>query len=984
MASMWRRLGDLPVWWRITIPALGALVGLTLVTIATFGGLNVFREATSASAHTRDVLLRSATLEADFLNMVAAVRGYRLERDPLFLTNYEAARGELHDGLADLRALVVDNPPQVARLDRLRALTEAWETEMAAPTLQAATNAPLPPVPAARATELIAAARAQREAFNGVELSLLASREAAAERALRQTLIATGVALLIELLLVVLTATVATRSITRPLGRLTEVADRWRRGDLGARVALRSGDELGRVGRAFNQMAEQLATDRAALETANRGYHLLHDLNVRLISDDEARAPLGDGLAVLRDELGFGAVELWWRTDGHLALVAESHATPAAARTTRPRALGEGVVGQVAESGQELVVEHAQSAPAAAGAQDWLRAADLHSVVALPLLGAAGARGTLLLASASALAPSADALAVLRTAAQRLTLVVERREVRARLEASNRALARATQAKSEFLATMSHELRTPLNSIIGFSDLLLDEAGDDPETARRQRYVRHIHESGRHLLSLVNDILDLAKVEAGRMELYPTTFEVATSLRAVEAIILPLAQKKQLSLTTLVAPEVTTLRADEGKFKQVLYNLLANAVKFTPEGGRVEVLARLADGALEVAVVDSGIGIAPADQERVFDEFQQVDTGAGRHHEGTGLGLALTRRLVELQGGRIWVESALGAGSRFTFTVPVAVREVGPPPPTPSPQKGAGASGGAYASGAGVLPLAPMGERGAGGRGVSPLVLVVEDDARARELLHEHLAQAGYRVATVAQGTRVVEQARALRPAAITLDVLLPGCDGWQVLQALKADPATRDIPVVIVSIVDNEHLGYALGAAAYLVKPVAQADLLRTLERVCGATTAEPTASGEAATALVVDDEPQARELVAAYLEPAGYRVLRAATGEEGVALARACQPDVLLLDLLLPGINGFEVVEQLKADAATRAIPIVILTAKDLTVADRAALNGHIAALVAKDGFTRERFLAELSVVLNDALALAGAAGGAEESGR
>lgn len=261
----------------------------------------------------------------------------------------------------------------------------------------------------------------------------------------------------------------------------------------------------------------------------------------------------------------------------------------------------------------------------------------------------------------------------------------------------------------------------------------------------------------------------------------------------------------------------------------------------------------------------------------------------------------------------------------------------------------------------------------------------MEDDARGRELVHDYLVQAGYRVATVAQGTPAVEQARALQPAAITLDVLLPGCDGWEVLQALKADPATRDIPVVMVSIVDNEHLGYALGAAAYLVKPVAQADLLRTLARVSRASEARgvPVAARPAATALVVDDESQAREMVAAFLEPAGYRVLRAASGEEGVAQARASRPDVLLLDLLLPGLNGFEVVEQLKADATTRAIPIVILTAQDLTPADRAALNGQIAALVAKDGFTRERFLAELGVVLDGVLTRACAAA-AEESGR
>jgi CheY-like chemotaxis protein len=265
-------------------------------------------------------------------------------------------------------------------------------------------------------------------------------------------------------------------------------------------------------------------------------------------------------------------------------------------------------------------------------------------------------------------------------------------------------------------------------------------------------------------------------------------------------------------------------------------------------------------------------------------------------------------------------------------------------------------------------------------------VLVVEDDEAARELLTTYLRQAGYRVAGVTNGMNVVEQVRALRPAAITLDVMLPGCDGWEVLQALKADPATADVPVVIVSVVDNEHLGYALGAAAYLVKPISQSDLLRTLERVCPAS--RPAMAGERAgappTALVVDDEARARELVSAFLEPAGFRVLEAPGGEAGVALAAERRPDVILLDLMMPGVSGFEVVERLKAAPTTRDIPIVILTAKDLTAADRAALNGQIATVMAKASVTRERFLAELARVLEPAALTAGATGESREDAR
>jgi signal transduction histidine kinase len=259
--------------------------------------------------------------------------------------------------------------------------------------------------------------------------------------------------------------------------------------------------------------------------------------------------------------------------------------------------------------------------------------------------------------------------------------------LRRELEETIQALARAGQAKSEFLATMSHELRTPLHAILGFAELLRDDLPETPGGEYRREYMQRIYESGEHLLGLVNDILDLAQVEAGRLELRPAWFEVRTSLATVEATIRPLADHKALTLAMDVAPEVTRLYADEGRFKQVMYNLLSNAVKFTPAAGRVETSARLADGTLEIVVADTGIGIAPADQERIFDRFQQVDSSTSRRQQGTGLGLALTRQLVELQGGSIWVESALGQGSRFHVTLPVGTPAGGRTrKPTPGPE----------------------------------------------------------------------------------------------------------------------------------------------------------------------------------------------------------------------------------------------------------------------------------------------------------
>jgi signal transduction histidine kinase len=281
-----------------------------------------------------------------------------------------------------------------------------------------------------------------------------------------------------------------------------------------------------------------------------------------------------------------------------------------------------------------------------------------------------------------------------RADSERAALLAREHAARVRLQESNQALARATQAKSEFLAAMSHELRTPLTSIMGFADLLLDDLGQSPEETERRQQVAHIYQSGQHLLSLVNDILDLAKVEAGRMELHPSEFDVAAALHSVEYRIRPLAEKKGITLSTDVAPGVTSVFADERKFHQVLYNLLSNAVKYTPDGGRVETTARAVNKTVEVVVTDNGVGITPLEQARVFEAFQQLSNASGQEQQGTGLGLALTRRLVELQGGHIWVESTPGQGSQFGFTIPVNVEgaepgtaESDPTQETPFPPK---------------------------------------------------------------------------------------------------------------------------------------------------------------------------------------------------------------------------------------------------------------------------------------------------------
>jgi signal transduction histidine kinase len=369
----------------------------------------------------------------------------------------------------------------------------------------------------------------------------------------------------------------------------------------------------------------------------------------------------------------------------------------------------------------------------------------------------------------------------------------------------------ASRHKSEFLASMSHELRTPLNAVIGFSEVLLERMFGDLND-RQEEYLRDIWSSGKHLLELLNEILDLSKVEAGQMTLEPTEFSLQEALGHGLALVRERAARHGIRLGLEVAPEVGLVRADELRIKQVIVNLLSNAVKFTPDGGRVEVRARTEGSEVLVTVADTGTGVAAADRDRIFESFQQGGRRASTT-EGTGLGLTLSKRIVELHGGRIWVESELGVGSTFGFAIPAGV---------PAPAAGAVTADPGRADGTGT-------------------VVVIDDDRRSIDLLTVYLEAAGLRVVSASDGRRGVELIRALKPAIVVLDILLPGLDGWQVLESLKADPATAAIPVVVVSILDERGRGLALGAAEYLVKPVSREGVLDALAR-CGPEATWPT----------------------------------------------------------------------------------------------------------------------------------------------
>jgi signal transduction histidine kinase/CheY-like chemotaxis protein len=583
--------------------------------------------------------------------------------------------------------------------------------------------------------------------------------------------------------------------------------------------------------------------------------------------------------------------------------------------------LGNTLVGRAAASGKPDQVSDISEAPLDAHLAE-LHRAGWRSMLTVPLRRGDEILGALVVRRRTQGAFPEPTVKLLETLANQSAIAIHNARVFRELDEKSRQLEVASRHKSEFLASMSHELRTPLNAVIGFSDVLLERMFGDLNE-RQDEYIRDIRDSGRHLLELLNEILDLSKVEAGRMELELAPVPLPVVVEHGLTMVRERAAAHGIDIRLEVAPGVGVVRADELRLKQVLLNLLTNAVKFTPDGGSIEVSAMRAGEFAEVSVRDSGVGIPVEDHERIFEAFQQGARDSLAGEEGTGLGLTLTKRIVELHGGRISLSSTPGEGSTFTFAIPIA----GPNHEPVSDH------------------VAPAGDTGFVPEG--PTVLVVEDDIQSLELLRLYLRSDGFTVVEARDGDTGLRMARELRPAAVILDIMLPGLDGWDVLARLKDDPATADIPVLVSSMLDEKGRGFALGAAEYLVKPIAHGDVLVALRR-CTSRGEEPNT-----TVVVIDDDPTALALMEAVLEPEGYRILSAGDGEAGIALVREHRPAIVLVDLLMPGVDGFAVIERLRSSPDTEAIPILVLTAKAMTDADRERLRGQIAFLAGKGEF-------------------------------
>jgi signal transduction histidine kinase/CheY-like chemotaxis protein len=748
-----------------------------------------------------------------------------------------------------------------------------------------------------------------------------------------------GFVLLAALFIAALAGMFLAGRMVGPIQALRLGAARLGSGDLSQRIAVKTGDELEALADQFNAMAGQLQESYAGLE--KKVEERTHELETRsrelAQSVGELRA-LGEvtqavnstlDLATVLSTIVAKAVELSGTEAGSIYVV---DSTTRELHLRASHGMSEELIAELNRQGVDLSEKTiadaaAQRAPvqtpdlkdaAPSPVLNILLRAGYRAVLIVPLLGPEGLIGMLVVRRKAPGEFPQHIVDLLQTFAAQSVLAIQNANLFTEVEEKSRQLEMASQHKSQFVASMSHELRTPLNAIIGLTEMMVSNA---PRfgTEKAAEPLRRVHRAGTHLLGLINQVLDLSKIEAGKLELNPETVNLAPLLEDVIGTARQLAEQNKNRLVLEAQENLGQLTVDPMRLRQILLNLLSNACKFT-KGGEVKLgVKRVVDGRnwIEIAVTDTGIGMTPEQQVKLFEEFTQADSTTARQYGGTGLGLAITRKLARMMGGDVTVTSESGKGSVFTVRLPGSADS--------QTRSSTGSDG----------RRSPTADR----------VLVIDDDAIARELIADHLKAEGFSVATAAGGVEGLKLAKELRPTAITLDVMMPDLDGWSVLTTLRQDPELAEIPVIMITIVDEQRRGVALGAAGYLTKPIDRERLRHVIGRFRAPV--PPT------RVLMVEDDAVQRERMLGWLEGPQWTVREAENGREALKRIQETKPDVILLDLMMPEMDGFAVVAALQKEVGWQDIPVIVITARDLDAKDRERLNCGVQTVLVKERF-------------------------------
>jgi signal transduction histidine kinase/CheY-like chemotaxis protein len=740
-------------------------------------------------------------------------------------------------------------------------------------------------------------------------------------------------------------AFIATRLLS-PIRQLREGAVRIGSGDLGQRIAVTTGDELETLADQFNDMAAKLQESYADLEKKI-------DLRTRELGQSvaELRA-LGEvsqtvnstlDLQTVLSTIVFKAVQLSGTEAGAIygfdapsqefrlrATYGMSEAM-IAALTKQGIEFRESTIAEATRQGTPVQISDLCEGPISPLHEIIVRAG-YRALLAVPLLRPDGIVGALVVRRKEPGQFPKHAVDLLQTFAAQSVVAIQNAHLFSELAAARDAADQANRTKSSFLANMSHELRTPLNAIIGYSEILQENAADKADEEPIDD-LQKIESAGRHLLGLINNILDLSKIEAGKMDVFIEKVDIQTLIKEVLSIVKPLADKSENVIEVICPAEIGSFRSDQTKVRQCLLNLLSNANKFTNKGTLTLAAAREDDSWISLRVSDSGLGMTQEQLGRLFQAFSQADTSTTKRFGGTGLGLAITKHFCTMLGGDVTVESTPGKGSTFTIRLPD--QAVAP------------------ATAASAVPNAVA----ADGRAT---VLVVDDDATVRSLLAKTLEKEGYCVISACNGVEALALARQHTPQAITLDVLMPQMDGWGALKELKADPALRDIPVIIVTVLNERGMAIPLGAADFMTKPVDRQRLTAILRDHCK--------SLSIASILVVEDDGPTREGLCRLLASLGYTAYAAVNGRSGLDwLNKHPTPSLILLDLMMPEMDGFEFLRELRKRPALADVPVIVVTAKELSTEDVRNLSGQTDRIIAKD----QAYLTEVAIAVRGRLA-------------